>query len=220
MIRMDIDRLVFAIVQHEDADPVTRTLNQAGFAVTRISSVGGFLGAYNVTLLIGLPSSDVERALGLLRDHCHSRTVPVNVTAHAVESHRSVFVPPTAVVVGGATVFVLPVARYLRLGVDHPIVDSKHRPVEPGTMQLVLVIVSNEPSGKLLERLTDWSYRATLISTTGGFWKRGNATIFIGARSERVDSIINQIQQVASATAVKDSVATIFVLDISQSERI
>jgi uncharacterized protein YaaQ len=130
-----------------------------------------------------------------------------------------VFVPPTAAVVGGATVFALPVARYLRLEAGRPSVDSKYRPVEPGTMQLVLVIVSKEPSGKLLERLTDWSYRATLISTTGGFLRRGNSTLFIGARSERVDSIIDQIQQVANVTAVKDS-ATIFVLDISQHERI
>jgi len=217
---MDVDRLVFAILQPEDAEAATSALNQAGFAVTRISSVGGFLGTHNVTLLIGLPSSNVERALGVLRDHCHRRTVPVNVTDHEVVSYRSVSVPPTAAVVGGATVFVLPVARYLRLGVDHPIVDSKHRPVEPGTIQLVLVIVPNEPSGKLLERLTDWSYRATLISTTGGFLRSGNSTLFIGARSERVDSIIDQIQQVASVTAVKDSVATIFVLDISQYERI
>ncbi len=217
---MDIDRLVFAIAQHEDAEAATRALNQAGFAVTRISSVGGFLGTHNVTLLIGLPSGDVERALGLLRVHCHRRTVPINLPAQEVASQRSVFMPPTAVNVGGATVFVLPAVRYLRLGVDHPIVDSKHRSVEPGTMQLVLVIVSNESSGKLLERLTDWSYRATLISKTGGFLRRGNATLFIGVRSARVDSIIDQIQQVAGAAAAKDSVATIFVLDISQYERI
>ena len=217
---MDIDRLVFAIVQHEDAEAATNALNQAGFAVTHISSVGGFLGTYNVTLLIGLPSSDVERALGLLRVHCHRRTVPATVTAYEVVSHLSVFGQPTSADVGSATVFVLPVARYLRLGVDRPIVDSKHWSVEPGTMQLVLIIVSNESSGKLLERLTNWSYRVTLISTTGGFLRRGNSTLFIGARSERVDSIVDQIQQVAGVTAVKDTVATIFVLDISQSERI
>jgi uncharacterized protein YaaQ len=70
-----------------------------------------------------------------------------------------------------------------------------------------------------MERLTDWSYSATLISTTGGFLRRGNSTLFIGARSERVDSSINQIQQVAGAMSVEEPVATIFVLDIFEYER-
>ena len=213
MIHLDIDRLVFAIIQPEDAEAATRALNQAGFAVTQISSVGGYLGAHNVTLLIGLPSSEVEHALDLLRIHCHTRTVQVALASRTVAS-------PTVTDVGGATVFVLPVARYLRLGIAQPLADSKHQSAEPGTMQLILVIVSHEQSGKLLKRLTDWSYRATLISTTGGFLRRGNSTLFIGARSERVDSIIDQIHQVAGATDVKESVATIFVLDIFHHERI
>jgi uncharacterized protein YaaQ len=213
MIHLDIDRLVFAIIQPEDAEAATRALNQAGFAVTRIGSVGGYLGTHNVTLLIGLPSGEVEHALDLLRIHCHTRTVQVALASRTVAS-------PTVTDVGGATVFVLPVARYLRLGVTQPLADSKHQSAEPGTMQLIFVIVSNEQSGKLLKRLTDWSYRATLISTTGGFLQRGNSTLFIGARSERVDSIIDQIHQVAGATDVKDSVATIFVLDIFHHERI
>jgi uncharacterized protein YaaQ len=173
-----------------------------------------------VTLLIGLPSSDVDRAIALLRVHCHRRTVPINLSVRAPTSHLSAFAQPALADVGGATIFVSPVARYLRSGEDHPLIDSKYQFVEPGTMQIVFVIVSDESSGKLMERLTDWSYRATLISTTGGFLRRGNSTLFIGARSERVDAIIDQIQQVASETSVKDSVTTIFVINISQFERI
>ncbi|MBI5304472.1 MAG: cyclic-di-AMP receptor [Chloroflexi bacterium] len=215
---MDIDRLVLAIVQPKDAEAITRALNQADLAVTHISSVGGFLGTHNVTLLIGLPSNDVERALELLRTHCHRRTVPANVPGREVEPHQSGFAPPTAV--GSATVFVLPVARYLRLEGDHLSVDSTPQSVEPGTMQLVLVIVSNEPSGELLKRLTNWSYRATRFSTIGGFSHRENATLLIGARAERVNSILDQIRQVCAAAPMNNSAATIFVLDIAQHARL
>jgi uncharacterized protein YaaQ len=59
---------------------------------------------------------------------------------------------------------------------------------------LILAIVSQEQSGKLVETLTNWSYRATLIGTTGGFWRRGNVTLLVGVRAERVDSIVEQIR--------------------------
>ena len=204
---MDVDRLVLAIIQREDADAAISALNQAGLAVTLISTIGGFLGTSNVTLLIGLRSNDLEQAIGLLRTHCHKRTVHTSLIA------------PTETEVGSATIFVFPVTRYVHMGADHTIVDSQRKPSEPGTLQLILAIVSNEQSGKLVETLTEWSYRATLISTTGGFLHRGNATLLIGARSERVESIVDQIRQVCGVTATKGSVATIFVLDIAQHER-
>jgi hypothetical protein len=111
------------------------------------------------------------------------------------------------------------VARYIHLGTTYTIADFQRQPSTPGTLQIILAIVSNEQAGKLLETLTDWSYRATLISTTGGFLHRGNATLLIGARSERVNSIVDLIRQVYGVTATKGSVATIFVLDIAQHER-
>lgn len=217
---MDIDRLMLAIVQSEDADTATNALNQAGLAVTRISSVGGLLKTRNVTLLIGLSASDVDRATAVLRAHCHWRSVPVHLPAPEATLPQSAFAPSSAADVGSAVVWVCPVTRHVRLGISHPLVDSTYQSVEPGTMQMVLAVVPGEQAGKLLERLTDWSYHATLISTTGGFLRRGNATLFIGVRSERVDSVIDQIRQAANATAVNDSVATIFVLTIARHERI
>jgi uncharacterized protein YaaQ len=204
---MDIDTLVLAIVQPEDADAAISALNQAGLAVTLISTIGGFLGTGNVTLLIGLRSKDVEQAVGLLKAQCHKRTAHPSLAA------------PAETKVSGATIFVFPVARYLHLGTTSTNADFQREPSVPGTIQMVLVIVTNEHLNKLLETLTDWSYRATLISTTGGFLRRGNATLLIGARSERVDSIANQIRQVCGVIPTNDSVATIFVLDIARYAR-
>ncbi len=204
---MNIDTLVLAVIQREDADTTIGTLTHAGFAVTLIASVGGYLGASNVTLLIGLSSNDVERALSLLKTCCHKRIV-----------HPSTAAAPAEVSIGGATIFVLPVTRYVHIGADHAIVDSRREPSAPGTLQLILAIVSQRHSGKLVETLTDWSYRATLIGTTGGFWGRGNATLLSGVRSERVDSIVDQIRQVCETNLTNEPIATILVLNLAQLE--
>ncbi len=203
---MNIDTFLLAVVQQEDADAVTRALTHAGLAVTMMASVGGFLGTSNVTLLIGLGATDVERALDLLNAYCERRTVHTpRVT--------------TGTTVGGATVLSFPVARYVHLGADRTIIDTRRKPMEPGKAQLVLAIVPKEQAGKLVEVLTDWSYHATLIGTTGGFLRRGNATLLVGVRSERVDPIVEQIRQVTEANS-SEPMATIFVLDLDRLEHV
>ncbi len=203
---MKVDRLLLAIVQRQDADAAARALTHAGLAVTIISSVGGFLRANNVTLLIGLAAADIERALDLLNAYCERRTVPTPGVA-------------AATTVGGATVFVCPVSRYVHLGADRAVVDVENKPTEPGRLQLLLAIVPEEPAGKLAETLTDWSYRVTRVGTTGGFWRRGNATLVVGARSERVDPIVKLIREVCTTNS-NGPVATIFVLDLDRLEHL
>jgi uncharacterized protein YaaQ len=50
---MEIDRLVLAIIQKEDAETVMQALKQTGLSATLIASTGGFLGTGNLTVLIG-----------------------------------------------------------------------------------------------------------------------------------------------------------------------
>lgn len=201
---MDIDKLMLTIVQRQDAEAVILALNEADLVVTVIASVGGFLGTNNVTLLIGLPASDVEKAMAVLKTRSHHRTV------HA----------PRETDVGGATVFVFPVVRFVHLGVAQPTVIPQRDPTEPAAMKMIIAIVSQQQSDQLLKTLTDWSYRGTLMSTTGGFSHRRNATVLIGARSDRVESIVDQIRQVCDQGPRGDSAATIFVLDSAQYERV
>jgi uncharacterized protein YaaQ len=146
--------------------------------------------------------------LSLLQAACHPRLVPRSIQPSATETS-----------VSGAIVFVSPVARYIRLKADGVIVDSHPDFTEVGSMKLILAIVTQEDAGKLLGVLTDWSYRATLISTTGSFLKQGNGTVLIGVRSERVDSIVDQIRHICHAHPWNDAIATIFVLDLSRFER-
>lgn len=217
---MDVEKLLLAIVQREDADAATTALNATGLAVTHISSVGGFLEMGNVTLLMGLGRDDVARALAVLSTQCHTRTVFVNAGMHATDFRAASFIAPVKAEVGGATIFVLSVERYIRLGTGYTIAGSQLEANEASAMKLILAIVPDEQSGRLLSALTAVGHRATLISTTGGFLRRGNATLLLGVESQQVDTVLDRIRQVCGATGAAEACATIFILDVERYARV
>ncbi|MCX7707935.1 MAG: cyclic-di-AMP receptor [Anaerolineae bacterium] len=63
-------------------------------------------------------------------------------------------------------------------------------------MKLIMAIVSSDDSREVLERLTKAGYRATVISTTGGFLREGNTTIFLGVEDARVAPAIEIVRTV------------------------
>ena len=91
-------KLILAIVNNEDTPRATDALMKSGFFVTRLSTTGGFLLMGNTTLLIGTDEERVEMAIGILRQHCTTRTMPASSVRRT-----------DPVTVGGATVFVLDV---------------------------------------------------------------------------------------------------------------
>ncbi len=62
-------------------------------------------------------------------------------------------------------------------------------------MKLLMAIVSSDDSREVLDRLTKTGFRATVISTTGGFLREGNTTLFVGTDDERVNAAIDVIRQ-------------------------
>ncbi len=62
-------------------------------------------------------------------------------------------------------------------------------------MKLIMAIVSSDDSRDVVNRLTRSGFRATVISTTGGFLREGNTTIFIGTGDEQVNQAIEIIRQ-------------------------
>ena len=59
-------KLLLAIVRDDSAADVISALNEGELSVTRISSTGGFWRRGNVSLLIGLEDTEVERALKII----------------------------------------------------------------------------------------------------------------------------------------------------------
>ena len=109
-------KLVIAVVQAKDADVLLAALTSRGFRATLINSAGGFLRERNVTLLIGVQEAYVAEVLGIVKQSCHARTQFVNPLMPIVEPGESYVAGPVEVEVGGATVFVLAVERYERIG--------------------------------------------------------------------------------------------------------
>ena len=103
-------KMITAIVNKKDAGEVCDTLSEERITFTKISTMGGFLKAGNVTLLIGVEDDKVGFVLELIKKHCAKRMEPmpsvVNAGVPAVGYYK------TEVLVGGATVFVTNVEQF------------------------------------------------------------------------------------------------------------
>ncbi len=109
-------KLVIAVVQGKDAEPLLGALTNKHYRATQVNSAGGFLRESNVTLLIGVEETSVAEVLSLIEENCHSRTRFVNPLMPIMEPGEFYVPNPVEVLVGGATVFVLAVSRYERVG--------------------------------------------------------------------------------------------------------
>lgn len=108
-------KLVVAVVQGQDANGLVSALARRGFRVTQINSAGGFLREHNVTLLMGVENEQVRELFQIIRENCHTRTQYVNPLLPIMEPGEFYMPHPVEVQVGGAAVFVLRMARYVRL---------------------------------------------------------------------------------------------------------
>ena len=108
-------------------------------------------------------------------------------------------------------------------------------------MKLVMSIVKSDDADQLVNALTQAGYRATTISTTGGFLRQGNATIFVGTEDENVENVLQLVKEncrtrseyvsplppvmepgemyVPTPVDVQMGGATVFVMDVIQYER-
>ncbi len=62
-------------------------------------------------------------------------------------------------------------------------------------MKLIMAIVNSDDSRGLLDRLLRRGFSATVISTTGGFLREGNATIFIGTEDYKMEECLSIIRE-------------------------
>lgn len=107
-------KLVIAIVQNQDSKRLSDQFVEKGVRATKLSSTGGFLRAGNTTFLIGALDEDVENVLHIIEDNCSTREQKmVNPPSYdfTLESELTF---PVDVEVGGATVFVLPIEKFLQ----------------------------------------------------------------------------------------------------------
>lgn len=110
-------------------------------------------------------------------------------------------------------------------------------------MKLIMAIVQDQDSRAVLDALIADNYRATRVSTTGGFLVRGNSTILIGVQDEQVERVLDILRKhcharrefvspvlpLSEAAAARHWVqplevevggATIFVLNVERFEQL
>lgn len=110
-------------------------------------------------------------------------------------------------------------------------------------MKLIVAVVQDKDSVKLLENLMAEGYRATKLASTGGFLRAGNTTLLMGVEDKRVNHVLDIIKETCRSREqlvtpmspvgvggtesfvpypieVVVGGATIFVLDVEQFHRI
>ena len=109
-------KLIIAIVQDEDASKLLSKLMKNGFSATKLATTGGFLKAGNTTLLLGIDEEKTDTVIGIIESVCKCRKQLSSATTSLTSiagSELSTF--PLEVTVGGATLFVLSVDRFLKV---------------------------------------------------------------------------------------------------------
>jgi uncharacterized protein YaaQ len=103
------DTLLVAVVQSQDAEITEIKIGDRASSVTRLPSIGAFLGRRNATLMIGIPHQIKAKILDILHENCRQR---VEFIAVPLESAPMPLPAPTPINVGGATIFALDVEHF------------------------------------------------------------------------------------------------------------
>lgn len=62
-------------------------------------------------------------------------------------------------------------------------------------MKLVIAVVQDKDSNRLLNELVKEDFRATKLASTGGFLKAGNTTFMIGVEDAKIPQLLNIIKE-------------------------
>ena len=66
-------------------------------------------------------------------------------------------------------------------------------------MKLIIAIVQDEDSSRLLSSLMQVGFSVTKLATTGGFLKAGNTTLLLGVEEERIQEAVHLIESVCKS---------------------
>lgn len=62
-------------------------------------------------------------------------------------------------------------------------------------MKLIIAVVQDKDSNRLINALNEANFQTTKLATTGGFLKEGNTTLMIGCQTEYVDEALDIIKE-------------------------
>ena len=106
-------KLIFAIVNNDDAGAVSASLTKEGYQITKLATTGGFLLSGNTTFICGTEDDKVYKAIEIIGNCSKKRKQMVPSSASYGLGMYTSF--PVEVTVGGATVFVTDVEQFKKL---------------------------------------------------------------------------------------------------------
>ncbi|MGG7060193.1 cyclic-di-AMP receptor [Clostridium nigeriense] len=105
-------------------------------------------------------------------------------------------------------------------------------------MKLVIAMVQDDDALDVVDAITEAGFRVTKLASTGGFLKSGNTTLIIGVEANKVQKVIDVVEEICKTrkqiittpTTITGNVdmymsypievevggATIFVVDVDQ----
>ena len=87
-------------------------------------------------------------------------------------------------------------------------------------MKLIIAIVNDIDAGPVIDQLVAHGHRVTRVASTGGFLRRGNATLLIGTEEQQVQPVIDILRDTCSTPDPGQHRATIFVVDTPHFEQV
>ena len=105
-------KLIIAVVSNDDSHSLSNALTKENFAVTKLATTGGFLKIGNTTMLIGTEEDRVDKCIEIIKEESKQRTELVPSTASYDIGRFVTF--PVEVQVGGATIFVVDVEKFIK----------------------------------------------------------------------------------------------------------
>ncbi|MDR0899124.1 MAG: cyclic-di-AMP receptor [Lactobacillaceae bacterium] len=103
-------KLITAIVQEKDANPVANALVENDIRATRLNTAGGFLRSGNATFIIATEDNNVDNTIQIISDNSKKRTE--FVTPPVALNMATELTEPLEVTVGGATIIVQDIERF------------------------------------------------------------------------------------------------------------
>ena len=81
-------------------------------------------------------------------------------------------------------------------------------------MKLIITIIPQKDSNPVSQALTEKIFRVTKIASTGGFLRKGNATMLVGVDDDKLDEAISLIKNnVTSSETGRNGVLFVVKVD-------
>lgn len=70
-------------------------------------------------------------------------------------------------------------------------------------MKLIIAIIDEQYSTKVIRKLMSEKIRTTKLASTGGFLSRGNITLLIGVDDDQVENIVGLVDGICKKSKIK-----------------